>query len=389
MAAPPTLPPLATTAVEDEEIVLGSLRQVRAAAQFLDTAAAGLATSLALPVAAERRASVVNQAPQVLARLGDGANSGGAALDDVRAGLVRSPYLRDWIGDEVDRISLAWAEAIRTVAAIDAMLNGVAAAKADLDLLAASVRVLRDALRTVIVATASITIPSRLNQFLDETSVGRSLSFESLFVDELPNAADRAEVLRRIAEVPAAIHGVVDVTSGSIIAISSRKSRRRQSYLWEAGALLAGGVLAYFALAFIRGYLVLDGKGLHAAGDGAASLASLVTLLVVFAAGAAFHFVVDLVKAQQGSIGAPQWMAVADWLLWLHARELKVISSILTLWIVFVGILVFYPGGGLPDPQTAFFGGFAFDSLADVIIKRFDSLSSSQLKTLSSSLAGT
>jgi hypothetical protein len=240
----------------------------------------------------------------------------------------------------------------------------------------------------VIIATATLTIPARLNQFLAQASVGRSLNFKSMFANELPGDTERAEVLRQISESPAIVNGIVDLATGNVVAVSAKQSRRRLSYVLEGGALILGGLLAYLIAGGVKGYLVLDPIIPRPATPAAvASLSTLFVVLLTFSGGAVFHFVVDLLKAQQGTIGSPKWAALDDWLLWLHAREMKIVSSIVGLWVVFVAVLIAYPGPA-PDPLATFFAGYSFDSLLDVVIKRFDAFAAPEVKGVAEVVGG-
>jgi len=389
--APSTQPSTPAAPWQDPEIqyIAGILRQIRATCQYLDGGLGRLDDSLNGSTSEIRRAGVLGQAIDRRAELKSGIEVGARYLDEAASALGTSPYLRDWIGDEVTRIQLNWADVVRNVAEVDAAVaKAQANPRDDLpDTLATDVRAGRAAVHVIVLASAAITMPLRLSQHLQGALPGQTISFKSLFEDELPDQVDRKEILRRIAEAPATVDGVVDVEGGTVIAISPSRRRRRQSYLWEMAALLVGGVIAFFAVAFIRNFIAVS-NGVHVPdAAAAASLNQLVVLLVVFSAGAGFHLAVDVVKAQQGAVGSPQWAGLDNWLLWLHAREMKVISSIVALWVVFGAVLILAPGG-LPDGPTAFFAGYSFDSLFDVVIKRFDAFAPQQIAKATKVVSG-
>ena len=395
MAAPPipTSGPIAPWQDAEIQLMLGTLRQIRTTCQYLDTALAQLDESLKATTTDLRRAGVLGQAIDRRAELKSGIDAGATYVREAASMVDGSPYLRDWIGDEVTRIQLNWQDAVRNLGEVDeAIARAQAKPSDDLpDTIATDVKAGRAATRVIVLATAWITMPLRLSQHLLGTHPGQTVSFKSLFEDELPNEADRREVLRRIAEAPATVAGVVDVEAGTIIAVSPDRGRRRLSYLWEATALLGGGVVAFLAVAFIRGFITVTGGVRVPDAAAVASLSSLAALLVVFGAGAAFHLLVDLLKAQQGAVGSPQWVGLDNWLLWLHAREIKVISSVVALWVVFGAVLILNPGGvpgGLPDATTGFFAGYSFDSLADIVIKRFDAFAPQQIAKITKAVSG-
>jgi hypothetical protein len=374
--------------VETQQL-LGLLRQIRAGGQYLDAALAGLESAVALTSEAARLALVREQAADVADRIYDGARVTQASLLEAMSLLDSSPYLRNWVGDEVTKTQLYWGEANRNAVAVATELRRIAK---DLKVrigeeLGGSVAEARKAIREVVVTTAMITIPPRLGEFLDEARVGQTLTFKSMFEDELPDETDRTEIIRRIAEAPADLPGVIDVDTASVVAISRNIWRRRRSYLMEADALLGGGLLTFLLVAGSRG-LYRAGDIFHPADSATPhALSSLGNLMLIFAGGALLHFLIDLVKVRQGAAGAPHWLVLDDWLLWMHAREVKVLGSIAALWFVFGGVMALYTGD-LPDALTALFAGYSFDSLADVIIKRFDSFAMPQIAKVQGALAG-
>jgi hypothetical protein len=375
---------------DDKLLMLGLLRQIRASAQAVDGALQAVESSLGSTDATQRWALLTEVAHESIDTIAADVAAGGAYLVQTEDLLGRAPELRDWLGDEVTTVQLSWAAGVRATDAIAQDLGGLPNApdQSRVDDLLRLLRTARPLFSRVIISTATLTIPARLNQFLAQASVGRSLNFKSMFANELPGDAERAEVLREISEAPVAVNGIVDLASGSVVAVSPKQSRRRLSYLLEIGALIIGGLLAYLIVGGVKGYLVVDPIIPRAASPAAvASLSNLFVVLLTFSGGAAFHFVIDLLKAQQGTVGSPQWAALDDWLLWLHAREMKIISSIVGLWVVFGAVLIAYPGAA-PDPLATFFAGYSFDSLLDVVIKRFDAFAGPQIKQVAEVIAG-
>jgi hypothetical protein len=303
---------------------------------------------------------------------------------------VKAPEIRDWIGDEVTGVELVWASGVRGTTAVDADLGRLPNSpdQAIVDRINRSVQLARPQMSRVIVVTATYTIPNRLNQWLAQTRVGRTLNFKSLFVNELPGEAERKEVLRQIDDAPGEINGIVDLASGTVVAISPKQSRRRLSYLLEIATLILGGVVTYFVIGLAKGYLVVDSKGIHAVDVAAeTALTTLGTILFAFVGGAGLHFIVNLLKARQGAVGSSQYATVDDWLLWVHAREMRIVTSFIGLWFVFGGLVFIYPDRSL-DPLAAFFAGYSFDSLIDLVVNRFDAVASPQVKKVSEIVEG-
>jgi hypothetical protein len=371
--------------------MFGLLRQIRASAQSVDTALAGLETALTKTDAQERWLALKRTAEESRASIAAGVSSGAEYLAQLVDLTARAPEIRDWIGDEVTGIQLSWAAGIRGTTALDAELGGqlqIAPDQAIVDRILRSVQLARPQMSRVIVATATYTIPNRLNQWLAQTRPGRSLNFKSMFVNELPGDAERAEVLRQIDEAPGEINGIVDLATGTVVAFSPKASRRRLSYLLEIATLILGGVITYFVIGVAKGYLVVDSSGIHPVDQAAeTALASLVSILFAFVGGAALHFIVNLLKARQGASGSSQWATVDDWLIWVHAREMRIVTSIVGLWFVFGSLVFIFPNESL-DTLGAFFAGYSFDSLIDLVINRFDAFAAPKVKQVSEVVTG-
>jgi len=380
----------ASSQADDQLLMFGLLRQVRASAQSIDTALAALETALTKTDAQERWTALKKMADESKASIASGVSSGTEYLAQLVDLTGRAPEIRNWIGDEVTGVQLSWASGLRGTTAIEADLGRlqIAPDQVVVDRVLRSVQLARPQMSRVIVVTASYTIPNRLNEWLAQTRVGRTLNFKSLFVNELPGETERKEVLRQIDEAPGGINGIVDLATGTVVAISPKQSRRRLSYLLETATLILGGVMTYFVIGLAKGYLIVDSKGIHAVDNAAeTALTTLVTILFAFVGGAGLHFIVNLLKARQGAVGSSQWATVDDWLLWVHAREMRIITSFVGLWFVFGGLVFIYPSPSL-DALAAFFAGYSFDSLIDLVVNRFDAFATPQIKKVAEVVEG-
>jgi hypothetical protein len=375
---------------DDQLLMFGLLRQIRASAQSVDTVLSGLESALTKTDAQERWLALRKMADESKASISTGVSSGAEYLAQLVDLIGRAPEIRDWIGDEVTGIQLTWASGVRGTTAIDADLSGlqIAPDQKIVDRLIRSLQLARPQMSRVIVVTATYTIPNRLNQWLAQTRPGRSLNFKSMFVNELPGEAERTEVLRQIDDAPGEINGIVDLATGTVVAISPKQSRRRLSYLLEIATLVLGGILTYFVIGVAKGYVVVDSKGIHPVDQAAeTALATLATILFAFVGGAALHFIVNLLKARQGAAGSSQWATVDDWLIWVHAREMRIVTSIVGLWFVFGSLVFIFPDQAL-DTLGAFFAGYSFDSLIDLVINRFDAFAAPKIKQVTEVVAG-
>ena len=193
-----------------------------------------------------------------------------------------------------------------TVVDADLGLLPEARDQAIVDRILRSVQLARPQMSRVIVVTATYTIPKfRLNQWLAQTRVGPTLNFKSLFVNELPGEAERKEVWREIDEAPGGINGIVDLASGTVVAISPRESRRRLSHPPRYRHLDRRRSFHVFRHRYGQGLSCRRFSGIHAVDTASPSMHCrlLVTILFAFVGGASLHFIVNLLKARQGTGG--------------------------------------------------------------------------------------
>jgi hypothetical protein len=141
----------------DAKLMLGTLRQLRAGAQYVDGALAAVVDAVGRTSEAERRVALDHVARSVTGPLGDGVASVDGCLAQAKSAVNGSPYLRDWLGDELVRIELLWDDVARNERILRAELakrlaNSQAAIS---DSVATAVASCRLALREVILAAAS------------------------------------------------------------------------------------------------------------------------------------------------------------------------------------------------------------------------------------------
>jgi hypothetical protein len=211
------------------------------------------------------------------------------------------------------------------------------------------------------------TIPKRIAGFMEEQSgVGAPLDFHARFADELDDPNDRVEVLRRLAVLNVdRVGGLVDVERGMIYRVGPLR-RRLLSYAMLLVAMLAGGGIVY---------LLSTTNSFALPGFSSGTMVPLQTLLWWYAlmmAGVAAHIVkkaaeLSIVARTGGSGDAPQ--VILDRLaIWIHVREYRFVTTILTA----IGAFVMLVASGQANASTALLAGYTIDSLADLVLQRFN-----------------
>ena len=225
-------------------------------------------------------------------------------------------------------------------------------------------------LSRALVQAARITLPDRLRQHLTQLHVGEALDFEREFADELPEPAQRAEILDWLASHPRAVDGIVDPVKGLIWRASA--SRGVQLATWLAPAVCVA------AVAGVLWTLTLPGGDWPFADDGKVlAVGFLVAMLGVVA-----HFLVSIVKHRQSAEPGGSY-AAGRWLLWLHVNWVSLCLQVLSPLIVTVGLVLL--GAELETRQdyaTFFLAGYGADSLAAAFVARLDAAAESAAKTL-------
>jgi uncharacterized protein involved in cysteine biosynthesis len=90
--------------------------------------------------------------------------------------------------------------------------------------------------------------------------------------------------------------------------------------------------------------------------------------------GVLFHLLVEAVKQAQRSTDKA-FLALGHWMTWIHVRETSLGITILTMWIVPIGLALTLSEE--ISPVTAFFAGYSIDSIIGVFLTRFDGLAKS------------
>jgi hypothetical protein len=186
-------------------------------------------------------------------------------------------------------------------------------------------------------------------------------------------------MLQYLKAHPTAISGIVDVENGVIYAASPSSSRRLGSVGMLIGLLIVGIAIIRVATAGFPPFIAANWLF---PSDRFADLVGAYVLLLV---GAAIHIVIDAIKQQQRS-GPGAFLALDDWFLWIHVREVSNAVSIVSLWVVVFLLAVAYPAG--IDRLSALFAGYSLDSVLGIAITRFESLASSKVSAVEKAVGG-
>lgn len=362
----PSSPPLRPDEVF--ALLCALLRDIRAEAQNLQRSLSDIKQKASLTDPQIRAREIEAALGEACAILGRNRSQIDSRLAQIRLLFQQDPKEYDWCGDEVTEIENYWDRILASwptdsQAAEDALRR---------------IGVLDDYLDQIIYHCEALTIPSRLNVFLNNLRVGQPLDFHRTFDDELPKKTQRQRVLDDLARQPGVVEGVVDAPNGLIYRIAPAAWRRRISPLMVIGVGLAGflvvwlftGLGAWFQLdrwpaqpsqfpAFAVGYLFLT-------------------------FGSLAHLGVNALKQSRAETNR-SFVALEDWVLWLHVRETSIIWGIVYLWLGFLIVAWALPG---TNWQTFFFAGYSIDSIVNLFLERFQKLTSTKSGEIQASLKG-
>lgn len=320
-------------------------------------------------------------------------------LVDLRSLLNTRAMLYDRYGDEITHIENYWERAtyrwphvtdIPTASAPstqgeatagDAAVIGTNTTPTKSEMAAEvlrSARGVQDDLNNLIYHVGLLTIPSRLNQHLEQLRIGQALDFDKTFGDEIPRDEDRLKILAYLASRPIAIsNGVIDVPSRRVYHASPSIRRRRASFGYILLTVLIGAVITW---------AIAEAPRLFDLEDWPVNPDQTINLLVGYAfvmIGGFIHVGVDAIKQARNQQGQPtgfSFLALEDGLLWIHVNEVGLIIGTLSMWVVYFGLLF---TTGSVNWETAFLIGYSTDSFIDMFLQRFDTSVERRVATIS------
>ncbi len=212
---------------------------------------------------------------------------------------------------------------------------------------------------TLSVAAQILTFPDLVNQKLMDMHTGEKLDFFHEFSDEFYKPEFLPIAWQYLREHPHRINGLM--TENGIIYRASPTVPHVLSLLIVIGIVASGflliwliGMLNYFQLPsmeiLFRGY-------------------------VAIMVGGFVHTFVDIWKQSQTR---PEHVTnmLGNSILWIHVKQINIISGILTLWTGFIILVAIQQVG---DAGAAFFAGYSIDSFVDLFLGRFTNTASSNM----------
>lgn len=217
----------------------------------------------------------------------------------------------------------------------------------------------------IVALVGEMTIPDRINDWLEQSRPGYYFSFHEVFEDELPQEQDRERLLKFLGWAPNVLkNGLVDTGSGLIYRYDDDREAQKQSLLHLLYTLL--GTVAFIILLALPS-LVDETWQLK--------MTHIPTLLVGWLAvliGVVVHVLIGSYKRSREQGGLPPMIAVGDLSLWLNAKSGQLILRLGLALFAFVALA----SGAGPANVTmlnAFLLGYSLDSFVEIFSGSLDS----------------
>jgi hypothetical protein len=349
------------------EAVFGQLEVVRAEAQDWIRSIVAIEGSDSMAEPAARLAETTEAFQREIRVVNDNVGHIGRIVDYLQNVLANDPAVASQMGDAVTHVTNAFTRALFEWSSL------LDEAKAGRTLSPGLKRIKKD-LSDAVWQCGFLTIPNRVNQHLRVLRIGQGLDFHAVFADELPEKGDRDKLLKYIYDHPASVSGVIDVSGGKIFRASRNRWRRLAS-------------LAFIALTVAVDYVILwllatrvTELAVPAAGLAEQRWSILWKLLTALLAGSFTHIAIGALKQARNRQGEAGFIAVDDFVVWAHVREVQLVLGVLAFLIGVIGLLLVFKR---TDIVTAFFVGYSFDSFLDLFLQRFDKTSATQITSIS------
>jgi hypothetical protein len=227
--------------------------------------------------------------------------------------------------------------------------------------------ILDEQCRLLAFEVGAITIPERLNTWLEQARPGYYIPFHTVFEDEVPAFEDRVRLLNYLASSPNLIEGgQVDVASGLIYRYSKYPLHQAFTILLALAAF--GGAT----------WLVYVVPGLPALGIASELLVPWGALLT----GVVMHMAVATAKRMQTQPALPPVVAIGDVPRVINA---KIGQFLLKLLMALFGLfgLVFAGGAEKVTVLNAFLLGYSLDSVVELFAASIEQRAATQVASLS------
>jgi hypothetical protein len=327
--------------------MFGHLRQIRAAAQYLQGFSADARKQIA-NLGAEARVAALTKAlsPALQQRL-DGIIT--PTLDAIDQLFLTDVTEYDWCADDVATIKLTWARIKELWPTATIQIEDIEQKLAEMD----------PELDQVVYHCSSLTLSPRVNDVLCNLRIGQALDFDFEFEAELPKDPEmRKRLLLELAQEGAVLRaGVVDAEQRVIYKVA--QSRKQQ--IWSAVRLvfwlLTGAAVIPATIAFLQG-------------SNWKLLPALLEDYALIFAGSGAHLAIAAIKSAKAQT-RPSFQAINDWVLWLHVREAKIFWGFAYVWLGYVLLIMSISVDKL-NWQSAFFAGYSIDSMVELLLGRFE-----------------
>ncbi|MGE5221994.1 MAG: hypothetical protein ACM3PY_06130 [Omnitrophica WOR_2 bacterium] len=228
----------------------------------------------------------------------------------------------------------------------------------------------------IIFLVGTITIPSRVNDWLKNARPGYYIPFHLVFEDEVPSQKDRTRILNYLTYSPEIIQGgIIDPANGLIYRYNKDARRRLINLLWLVlGFLAATGLVAGSALLPVPGWpLQPKDLGMLLIGWGA--------ILV----GVVTHIGIGTVKRSQSRGGLPPVFALGDLPLIVDAQLGQILVK-LCLALIGLFSLVFAAQIQNVTLLNTFLVGYSLDSFIGLFGTSLEQQASAQVAVLKDQL---
>jgi uncharacterized membrane protein YczE len=212
----------------------------------------------------------------------------------------------------------------------------------------------------------TITIPSRLNEWLDHSNPGYYVPFHLVFQDEVPSDADRQKILNYLAWSPMVVkNGIVDVTAGLVFRYAEDPKAQRRSLLWLLGAVAASLGIVMLAAFFP---IPLSAWSSEQTGVERAFLFTVGWAAVFI--GVVTHIGVESLKREQAT-GLPTVLALSNLSRWIDAKIGQLVWKLVLILIGFFMVIVGL--GSNAFVVNAFLAGYSLDSFIGIFGTKVES----------------
>ncbi|MCI0477578.1 MAG: hypothetical protein L0Y55_15140 [Anaerolineales bacterium] len=243
-----------------------------------------------------------------------------------------------------------------------------------------------------------LTIPDRLNDWLEKARPGYYVPFHEVFADEIPVLEDRAKVLKYLSWAPNVLKrekskagGLVDAASGVIYRYSLEPGHQLNTLTLTILAFIAAAIfvlasvnLQAFTIPFVNwGPFYLYDLKLKP-GDQSIVFTAWLAILI----GIAVHVLVGTAKRAQAQGALPAVIVPADLPLWINAKFGNILLKLGLSLIAVFGYL-FAVGVSQAQPGEAFLVGYSLDSFIELFSTSIEQRATAQVATLKKQLGVT